>query len=79
MFKYTKVSEYRMKESLDYPNDPALRDAVLRYGEELGDHGRVTLKFVGIDRKVQILMEADSEELLSEIEGAFQRLLEEVE
>ena len=76
MSKYTKLLEYRLKETVKYPDDPALRDTVLRYGEELGDHGRFTLKFVGIDRRIEVLIEADSEELCVTYSEAFKKFLE---
>ncbi len=75
-YRYQIVRDYKLRETVKYPDDPALRDTVLRYGEELGDHGRFTLKFVGIDRRIEVLIEADSEELSRQYAKAFQDFLE---
>ena len=68
--------EYRLKETVDYPNDRALRDTVVRYGEELGEHGRFTVKFKGIRRKIQVLIEAYTGKLCRKYVNAFQDFLE---
>ena len=76
-FSYNTNREYRLKESVDYPNDRALHDTVIRYGEEMGEHGRFTVKFKGIKRKIHALIEADTGEMCVKYVNAFQKFLEE--
>ena len=73
--KHVIIREYRLRKAMDLNTDPEIGEYITKLGTELGEEGRFVVKQKGIDGRIIVLVETDSEKTGEEMIAAFEEYL----